>query len=466
VILSRQKRLSGLIIIFFLVVYTAAIIFNTPYHDTLYYWNWSRHLGLSYYDGPPMIAYFFKIATTLLGNSEWAINTFSVLCNLGIAALIYFLSLNLFDHRVARWSAIIWLLNPTVFVQYVALLEYDTPTTLFWMATLLTFYLAHKNKTNGYLYLSGVFLGCTLLSKYTGVLLYLALFLMVLSVKPYRYLLKNIHLYLALVVSILLFSPVLIWNYQHGFDSFIYQSQHGLKHPFAPLGAWADFKQTLGAYNVIFLLLLFYVIRYWKIIHADERFALLFYPAMVSVLFFTLLAPFQHKSNWNETFLMSGTIMVVYFSLQSSWSRRVLIITSFAYALGVMLILTAFMSQGKFGFSKRMSTLDSKINSLAINQVYDQKMIVFADSWQTASSMSFYLKEHPQVYSVSPQANQYRYWSRAMTERLRNGKVPEVLFVAQNLNPPSLVNYSMHCRLTLVADHGPHPLYAYLCRPI
>ena len=37
--------------------------------DEAYYWLWSKHLALSYYDHPGMVAYFIKF-TTLVSSSE------------------------------------------------------------------------------------------------------------------------------------------------------------------------------------------------------------------------------------------------------------------------------------------------------------------------------------------------------------------------------------------------------------
>ncbi|MGC8852877.1 MAG: glycoside hydrolase, partial [Hydrogenobacter sp.] len=34
------------------------------------YWDWSRHLDLSYYSKPPMVGYLNFLTTKLLGNTE------------------------------------------------------------------------------------------------------------------------------------------------------------------------------------------------------------------------------------------------------------------------------------------------------------------------------------------------------------------------------------------------------------
>src|SRR5262249_27935614 len=41
--------------------------------DEAYYWVWSRHLALSYFDHPPMVAYLIRASTAILGDTELAV---------------------------------------------------------------------------------------------------------------------------------------------------------------------------------------------------------------------------------------------------------------------------------------------------------------------------------------------------------------------------------------------------------
>jgi len=41
-----------------------------PLHpDEAYYWLWSQHLSLGYYDHPPMVAYWIKAGTAIFGEN-------------------------------------------------------------------------------------------------------------------------------------------------------------------------------------------------------------------------------------------------------------------------------------------------------------------------------------------------------------------------------------------------------------
>lgn len=65
-----------------LSLYFAILLFLAPINilslDTYYYWDWSRHLALSYYDGSPMIAYFIRLATSLFGDNLFALSSVGI----------------------------------------------------------------------------------------------------------------------------------------------------------------------------------------------------------------------------------------------------------------------------------------------------------------------------------------------------------------------------------------------------
>lgn len=73
---NLQKIYPYLILYFIFLLLIAPI--NILSLDTYYYWDWSRHLALSYYDGSPMIAYFIRLSTSLFGHNLFA------LCFVGI----------------------------------------------------------------------------------------------------------------------------------------------------------------------------------------------------------------------------------------------------------------------------------------------------------------------------------------------------------------------------------------------
>lgn len=109
----------------------------------------------------------------------------------------------------------------------------DTPLTLFWLITLLIFkdILTKRHKwysdkiERGDKYkmlLAGAMIGLAMLSKYTGLYLWGAAGVYIILYN--RNWLKSWSLYLAVICTIIVFLPVLIWNYQNDFISFTFHS--------------------------------------------------------------------------------------------------------------------------------------------------------------------------------------------------------------------------------------------------
>ncbi len=109
---------------------------------------------------------------------------------------------------------------------------------------LIFFYCGFKDSKNRYFYYAGVSAGLMLLSKYTGILLFFSMIMLMLFSKPYRKLLKNPAIYISAALAFIIFSPVLFWNHAHAGGSLLYQFHHGFSHAM-------DLKQ-IGIYMRIF----------------------------------------------------------------------------------------------------------------------------------------------------------------------------------------------------------------------
>ena len=54
--------------------------------DETYYWEWSRHLSLGYFDHPPIIAWLIRIGTEMFGINSIGVRILPIVCG-GVAAL-------------------------------------------------------------------------------------------------------------------------------------------------------------------------------------------------------------------------------------------------------------------------------------------------------------------------------------------------------------------------------------------
>ncbi|MDR2772168.1 MAG: glycosyltransferase family 39 protein [Elusimicrobiota bacterium] len=193
--------------------------------DEAYYWLWSKRLAFGYFDHSPMVAYFIKL-TTLFSHNELAVRFSGLIVLIIMSILIWKFVKNLFGETAA--AASIFALNsmPIMFIGSIVITP-DTPAFLFFSCAVYTLWqLISTNKTK-FWYLTGIFFGLALLSKYTAVLFCLCLAVyMVLDKKLFW--LKNVHFYLMFLISLTIFLPVVFWNSSHDWISFTFQIGHGL----------------------------------------------------------------------------------------------------------------------------------------------------------------------------------------------------------------------------------------------
>ena len=200
-----------------------------PLQDEAYYWTWTQHLQLSYFDHPPMVAWMMVPFTTLLGDHVWALRLPMVLAWLLTAWLIHDLARRLFaSDRAGLYALLVWTSLPIVMGGFHVATP-DTPLVLF---TALTYTLYFRAIDTGKDYdwaATGAAAGLALVSKYTAILVPGALFLALLLTRRGRGLLLHRGPWLAVAAMVVMFLPVVIWNAQNDWASFLFQIHHGVK---------------------------------------------------------------------------------------------------------------------------------------------------------------------------------------------------------------------------------------------
>ena len=199
---------------------TAFLIELTP--QEAYYWNYAMHPALSYFDHPPMVAWVIGAGYFLLGKSELGVRIGGLLLTLLSTWLLYALGKLWFNKKVGLWAALLFQLLPLFFV-YGVLITPDVPLSFFWLLTLYLFSIALHEDQKWAWYFAGAALGLCMLSKYTGVFLVPSAFLFLILHRRYRQWLLRKEPYLALVIALIVFAPVILWNIEHGWTSFVFQ---------------------------------------------------------------------------------------------------------------------------------------------------------------------------------------------------------------------------------------------------
>ena len=211
-----------------------AAAFTPLTFDEAYYWMWSRHLAGGYYDHPPMVAFVIRAGTLIAGDSEFGVRLVSILLALPMSFAIYRSTEILFGGTRTASSATI-LLNVTLMAA-VGTLIVTPDSPLLVAASFVLFFLAKVLETGrGVWWLAvGAAAGCALLSKYTAMFFGPAILIWLIAVPKLRHWLLSPWLYLGGLVALLLFAPVILWNADHQWVSFIKQLGRARIEDFRP----------------------------------------------------------------------------------------------------------------------------------------------------------------------------------------------------------------------------------------
>jgi 4-amino-4-deoxy-L-arabinose transferase-like glycosyltransferase len=398
--------------------YIAATLQLHP--DEAYYWAWSRHLDLGYFDHAPMIAYVIRL-TTIFSQQELWVRMGGIIGTALASVLAWKLAFSLFrDKRVAAASAITLNVLPLMFAGSIIITP-DVPAFFF---TALSFYWCWRiveTKSSRYWYLLGVAFGLALLSKYTSVLIAPSVFLFVLFTDERRWL-KTIHPYAGFALGCAFFLPVVYWNSQHNWISFAYQMRHGLTG-YKPVHVnMLDYigGQALAASPLIFLPGLYASIVY--LFHRNKQKLFLSLTSLPVLVFFAYSSIQRAaQANWTVHAYFSFSILVAHYLLTGGTFKKRLwrVAVAFSAVLIVIVMLHARFSIIPLAkFSPELAEADATNwfygwKELA-EEIEKDPSVKFAmtEKNQSNAEISYYTRERVFVcvdYKRT-QSNQYNFW--------------------------------------------------------
>jgi hypothetical protein len=195
-------------------------------NDEVYYWTYAKFPDLSHFDHPPMVGWVIQLFTLNLHfSSEFFIRLASIVFGTINTFLIFLIGKTVKDSLTGLYAAFLFTASFYCFIISGTFIMPDTPQVLFWLLSLLFLLKSLPDKTLSktsrlFFLASGITIGLALLSKYHSVFLIAGAFLYILFFN--RSWLRAKETYIALIITILLFTPVIIWNWQNQFISFTF----------------------------------------------------------------------------------------------------------------------------------------------------------------------------------------------------------------------------------------------------
>ena len=199
-------------------VFAAVLEFG---NDEVYYWTYALYPDWSHFDHPPMVGWFIRLfSCNLLFTSEFFLRLSSVVFMTLNTYLIYLIGKQVKDERTGFYAALLYTASIYAFVITGIFILPDTPLVVFIFLAVLQFIKYFQNEKNKHLVLAGLFAGLAMLSKYSGVFIWVGVGLYVIFYSRKEF--KNPFLYISALISAVCMLPVLLWNLNNEFISFTF----------------------------------------------------------------------------------------------------------------------------------------------------------------------------------------------------------------------------------------------------
>jgi 4-amino-4-deoxy-L-arabinose transferase-like glycosyltransferase len=221
----------GVIVISLLVRAALAAVMGFSFDET-YDVVMARTFELSYQDHPPAIMWLIAAAVKLTGSESHLIVRLPTLLLFSTQNwLIYRLTTLVFD-RWAGFFAVVALCLSPLFADYGGVIATTDGPLVFALTGAALFVaralFAERATSWRDWPLAGFFFGLALLSKFSAILILPGFLLFLLTVPRRRHLLFTPAPYVAVLVALAVFTPVIVWNLENGFGAFAFQANRAV----------------------------------------------------------------------------------------------------------------------------------------------------------------------------------------------------------------------------------------------
>ncbi len=398
------------------------------------YWLWSKHLDLSYYSKPPLIAYMNAVSTSILGDTELGVRINAILIGFFIGIITYFIAKELFNKYFENKRDLeVFAFLTSVFISAIPAYELasvlfltDSPLALFWFLTVFLLWKSIKTDKPVFWILTGISAGLGFLSKYSMVFILPPVLIYGFFLN--RKLFKNRWFYVSIFVASLFTLPVIVWNVYHDFVSFEHVST--LEGAKVKTITFAKSLQQIGDYilgqiainSVFFFPFFAYTIyRGYKDRKKEEIFFLWILPVFTFLFFIYVAHKKRVEANWPAFAYGTLYILTVFYIFRKKLFKS-FIFSFLASALSIVILFyTPILDKIGLGEllppkkdpTKRLvgwKKLGDEVSSIV--EKLDKPYVIFSNTYQIASELAFYVKGHPQTFCINlgRRMNQFDLW--------------------------------------------------------
>lgn len=401
----------------------------TPlFPDETYYWEWSRRLDAGYFDHPPVIAWLIRAGTLLAGHTPFGVRLGPVAAGVAGTLLVCAMARHLAGGRAALTASIVFAVMPLSAAGLV-LATPDAPLLACIAGAVYALVRAieaplRSGRSVAWWCVSGIALGLAVSSKYTAVLLPLGALVALLSRQQLRERLKDPGPYMATLVAVAVFSPVLLWNARHDWISFTFQLRHGLAGAAGSIIA-RELDLIGGQVGlvspILFVMCAIATARSLRAPRAPTHVPLAVIAIAIFGFFVYSATRRRVEANWPALAYVPAVALLVAQARTVRWERWLLAGIALSGALTLVTYVNAFVPilpvPARRDPAARASGWDDL--AAAVNRVYSvrrpissYRTLVGADRYQEASELAFHLPDQPETFALnlSGRPNQYDLW--------------------------------------------------------
>jgi len=434
--LKYKNKLIALLIL--VSILRLLYVIHTPFDlspDEAHYWEWSRRPGLSYYSKGPLVAWIIASFTALFGDTALSVRAGAVLFSALSSYLMYLLGRDVFESEKAGfYSALLPVIIPVFSIGSV-LMTTDVLLVFFWAASVYSLARAVETERSAWWVVAGLSVGLGFLAKYTMVLLYPSVLILFIFSGRLRPWLRRPQPYMAGLTSLVLATPVIIWNIIHGQVTI----RHTLGQAHVGSGAFSLLPalEFLGAQAalttpVIFIGLVYGLWMCWKWGVREKRdAALLAVFASVPLFLFFLFKGLHGKvqANWAVASYVTAIPAGVWafsraYRASGQRRKRVLgVVAAFGLFLGATVTTLAYFPwtlepvwpRVLWGppYNRVMGWAELGERVSEAKEELGPRTFIMSDSYQVTSELAMYTEGNPVTFNAFTGArrmNQYDLW--------------------------------------------------------
>jgi len=409
-VISKNDAPDKLVVTIALIILIGRLIiipFSGVMPQDAYYYMYSRHMSLSYFDHPAGVAVLLKAGTFLLGNTPAAVKFCAFFTSLLSLFVIHRLAL----HFISKQRALIFIciLGCTPMFGILSwIVTPDVPMMLCWALAVLFIYKADSENKPVWWALAGIFTGLAFDSKYTAVFILAGLFFYLIA-RPDRWRrIFSIGVFLFVLAFAATVLPVFIWNMENNWASIHFQTAQRFKALSPTLNP--QYPVAVMAMQIFLLLpwLFYYFVKSFRSYKKDKSHYFLVCFSFPMFIFFLLISLFYWvKINWMMPAFITGALLgfQALSAKQVKWHMITATLFFILFAIEIVLYPIPVKSHDTWWGWDRIAS-----EATLLKKETKADFIFATDDYKTSAILRLYLQE--KVYAkniVSEPALQFDY---------------------------------------------------------